>query len=121
MPPRSVTLAIVGFWFATTAWLIYREMLPAFHTGDPPPFTIDLADEVSAQAIGWRVLQNGAEVGTARTAVRHQPDRTFVLEGEFKPLNLTFPGLAIKKVTSQYAVTRDGDLRELATRVKVFF
>jgi hypothetical protein len=120
MPSRFVTLAIVAFWLATTGWLIYREMLPPLlQTNEPPPFTIDLADEVSANAISWRVLQKDEEIGTIRTAVRRLPNRLFALEGTFKPQNLLFPGLEIKKIRSVYVVTRDGDLRALEVKANV--
>jgi hypothetical protein len=125
MPSRFVTLAIFVFWLATTGWMVYREVLPSLlETGEPPPFTIDLADEVSAQAITWKVLQKGEEIGMARTAVHRQPDRTFLLAGEFKPqhlkpfgIDLKRLGIDIKKLQSTYAVTRAGDLRALEARV----
>jgi hypothetical protein len=98
---------------------VYREVLPAFQTGEPPPFIIDLADEVSAQWISWKILHSGKDIGTARTVVRHRPDRTFMLVGEFKPNKLQMFGIAVKKLDSFYAVTRDGDLRELEAKVAV--
>jgi hypothetical protein len=117
MPPRSVTLAILAFWLATTGWLVNREVLPAFQTGEPPPFIIDLADEVSAQPIAWQALQNGESVGTAVTKVLHRPDRTFVLDSVFTPTKLQLFGVNIRGIHSSYAVTRDGDLRELEATV----
>jgi len=95
-------------------------MLPALQSGEPPPYSIDLADEVSAQAITWKVLQDGKGIGTVQTVVRrHQTDRTFTLEADFKLFNLRFLGVDVKKLLSRYVVTRGGDLCELANRLKV--
>jgi hypothetical protein len=122
MPPRFVILAIIAFWLATTAWLIHREILPALQSGEPPPYSIDLADEVSAQTISWKVLQEGKEIGTVHTIVRRQPDRTFRLEGDFKPQRqLELFTVNIRHLRSWYAVTRGGDLRELSVELKLIF
>jgi hypothetical protein len=118
MPPRSVVLAIIACWLATTGWLVYRDLLPAFESGAPPPFTIDLADEVSAQPNLWKVLQNGEEIGTARTEVHRRPDRTFALDGDLKQLrNFRVLTFEITRMRSRYVVTKEGDLRELEARV----
>jgi hypothetical protein len=119
MPPRLVTLAIVAFWLVTTGWLVYREVLPAMRSGEPPPFIIDLADEVSAQTITWQAWQKGQHLGEARTKVVHGPDRTFVLKSKLTPNDLRFLTISINQMESSYAVTRDGDLRELKATVKV--
>jgi hypothetical protein len=117
MPARSVTLAIIAFWLATTSWLIYRDVLPDLETGEPPPFAIDLSDEVSAQPVTWRALQQGQEIGTAKTHVQRQPNRLFALEGDFSPQNLRFLHVEIRKLSSRYVVTRRGDLRKVVTEV----
>src|SRR5207253_2067046 len=57
MPPRWMTWAIVAFWLATTTWLVVREVAPRWRAGEPPPYTIDLTDEVSRQDIHWIVVQ----------------------------------------------------------------
>jgi hypothetical protein len=118
MPPRPFVLAIIAFWLATTSWLIYREILPGLQTGEPPPYVIDLADEVSAQSISWRVLQNNKDLGLVLTLVRRQPDHTFALEADFKAQQLEVLGVPIKNLRSRYVVTRGGDLRELGLRLK---
>jgi hypothetical protein len=46
MPNRWVCLLIVGCWLATTGWLFWTEILPDLVPGQPPPFTIDLLDEL---------------------------------------------------------------------------
>jgi len=119
MPPRVVILLIVAFWLVTTVWLIYREVLPALQSGDSPPYSIDLADEVSAQTITWKVLKEGEEIGTVRTVVHRQPDRTFALEGDFKPRNLSILTVNVQNLLSRYVVTRGGDLRVIAIQLDV--
>jgi len=47
MPVRRYVLAIVLFWTATTGWLIYCEVWSHRSSGEPPPVSIDLPDEVS--------------------------------------------------------------------------
>ena len=50
MPSRPVTLTIIAFWLLTTAWFVAADIVPTRHTGDPPPYTIELADEATHQA-----------------------------------------------------------------------
>ena len=118
MPSRPLILAILAFWLATTTWLIYREILPGLESSEPPPYTIDLADEVSAQSISWRAIQDSKDIGTVLTQVRRQPDHTFALEADFKANQLSVLGVAIKNLRSRYTVTRGGDLRELSILLK---
>jgi hypothetical protein len=121
MPSRPVILAIIAFWLASTTWLIYREVLPTLQSREPPPYTIDLADEVSAQSISWEVRDKGKEnFGTVQTQVRRQPDHNFILSAEYKPNNLDVLGLRIKELSSRYTVTRAGDLRELEITLESF-
>jgi hypothetical protein len=121
MPSRPLILAILAFWLATTTWLIYREILPGLQSGEPPPYSIDLADEVSAQSISWRALQDGKDIGTVLTQVRRQPDHTFALDADFKADRLNLLGVEVKNLRSRYTVTRGGDLRELSIMLKFLF
>jgi hypothetical protein len=118
MPPRLATVAIVLFWLGTTAWLGYRDVWPRLRPGEPPPFTIDLTDEVSARSVNWSILDDGKGVGFAKTEVERRPDRTFELKVSFtfqKPLKL---GLAeIKKLMNAYRVNSAGELLGLQMTV----
>jgi len=49
MPPRSITLVIVVFWLAMTAWLLWRDVWPNMAPGEPPPFVITSKDENRSQ------------------------------------------------------------------------
>src|SRR5262245_26895027 len=96
MPSRFFCLSIVAFWLATTGWWFYQEVgLPLWYD-EPPPFTIDLADEVRAASgtITWQVLKDNQPVGspldqtekagTAFTEVRYlKQSDLFELIGKF--------------------------------------
>ena len=63
MPSRWTCLLIVGCWLATTGWLFWTEVLPDLVPGQPPPFTIDLLDEVvenngNRRDVFWEVYQS---------------------------------------------------------------
>ena len=93
MPPRWATVTIIGFWLIAMAWMTVREIVPRLRVGGPPPYVIDLTDEVSVQDIHWDVLRaaDGEKIGQAKSCVRRLHDRTFALRsdltcGKFPPL-----------------------------------
>src|SRR2546423_15551103 len=98
MPPRWLTLAILGFWALAMAWLTVREIAPRWRGGDPPPYTIDLTDEGSRQAIEWHVLQNKERVGRARSSVQLAGDQGF--ERQTSSKNLEIPAVALHELAS---------------------
>ncbi len=128
MFPRWVTVAVIFFWVAMTAWLFYRDLRPRLLPGQPPPFTFDLADEAKDQfPTRWTVYQNGDDRGYARTQVLYREDSaTFEMHGEFKlwlpgenpdgPKRMGFANVQVKNV---YQVTREGDLREMRLTFKL--
>ena len=85
MPARPLVLAITLFWVATTGWLFYRDLWPRLRPGEPPPYTIDLADEALRKGpkISWKVLRGTQKVGILNTWVTYRPqDDTFELNSE---------------------------------------
>jgi hypothetical protein len=116
MPPRTLSVAIVLFWVGMTGWLTYREIWPNLSPDQPPPFTIDLADEAQNQMpVRWSVSLNGKNHGYLRTWVlfRERED-TFELHGEFKLWNSEIKqGQPDFVIRSMYDVTREGALRGL--------
>ena len=125
MPPRHIILTILAFWVATTGWLFYRDLWPRFLPDEPPPFTIELADEVSEQKIYWKLLENGEDKGGyAFSWVHYRPDDdTFDVSSEFKLFSKgkgtgadrqTDPDQIIE---STYRVTREGELRRIYAHV----
>jgi len=85
MPPRWLAVLIVAAWICLTGWLLRRELLPRLMPGQPPPLTIDLAEEAQTKrsSIAWTVMQNGKEVGVARTRIEHPRHDRFELIAEF--------------------------------------
>jgi hypothetical protein len=121
MPPRWVTGAVIVFWLATTGWMVYRERQRAHHAGEPPPFFIDLTDEVGANVVSWNLFvpqdKKDEKVGLGTSRVHRRADRTFELHSDFSFTNATIMKVVFKKVTSMYRVTADGELKGLALSV----
>jgi hypothetical protein len=126
MPPRSLVLAIVFFWVATTGWLFYRDLWPRLRSGQPPPYTIDLADEAqrSGPPIPWNVFRGHTRVGEILTGLEYrESDDTFELHSKAaQPLDWGQIGpfwIRFKRISSMYRVTRDGRLREIVADVTI--
>lgn len=128
MPTRFVTIGIVAFWLAASAWFVARDLLPQWRMGDAPPFTIELADEAVQQALAvrWQIRRNGQKIGELRTTLRaHEPDDTYELHAvctELPLVDVTLPGLgpvriSIRNYDDRLRVTRDGELRAMSTEV----
>lgn len=129
MPPRWLSVLIVAAWLAT-GWFFWRDQWPNWRSGEPPKFHIDLVDEVQNQErliTTWNVLRQRkndekpqALFGAKTWVVYQSEDDSFTLHAELKAKGketfslLTF---AVKTMTSEYRVTRGGQLRELRSRV----
>ena len=126
MPPRWLSLAIVAFWLATTGWLLYQDVWPWLLPGQPPPYTINLEDEVQTQQahVHWIVSYNDRPFLRAETWVKFdKEDDTFELHARVKQPAVPFDGtngdpfgglIAIRDMSSVYTVTRQGDLRAVS-------
>jgi hypothetical protein len=128
MPPRWLALAIVTFWLGTTGWLFWRDLWPQWRPGGPPPYTIDLVEEVHRQKkvkTLWAVLEDDRETLQAQSWVEHRPaDDTFSLHVDYTAkTNFGRPGAGLvprhRPVSSLLRVTRDGNLRELEVRASL--
>jgi hypothetical protein len=125
MPARHTIVAILLFWLSTVGWLIHRDIWPWLRRGEPPPYSIDLADEArkSGVKIRWVIRRPGRQdvIGRAYTWTRYKGERadTFDLNIEVKDLNFGMVPVAVKKITGYYRVTREGQLREINTVVVV--
>src|SRR4051794_38573496 len=117
--PRYVVLILV-FWLGTTAWLFQRDLWPRLRPGEPPPFSIDLADEARTGASfenRWTLYidKDGRREnkGYATTGVKyHREDDTYDLTGKYKMWSGNDRREdADQEIESVYRVTRDGDLR----------
>lgn len=124
MPARHTVLIIIAFWLVTAAWLFHRDLRPYLLSGTPPPFTISLTDEAEAQrgdGTMWSIFQGQQTKGYAVTKVRYDDQQdTFRLSCKYKlwlggRFSSPEPDIICD---SAYDVTRDGDLRELTTRLE---
>jgi hypothetical protein len=115
MPSRRGIVGIVVLWLTALGWLLYRELWQ--QAGQPPPFTVDLADEVGAQTAGWDVLCDKKPAGSARTSVRRTPQRLLEMQCQFSPNRWRTHGLTVKHLATVYRITPRGVLRELTASV----
>jgi hypothetical protein len=125
MPPRWLSLLIVGFWATTTGWLLWHDLAPRFRSGEPPPYVIDLVEEVRDEAkyrqrVNWQVFLNDREVFQAKTWVElADADNAYELVAELKPkygrsdLAVTVGPLHVRRLVTRSRVTREGDLLAL--------
>jgi hypothetical protein len=128
MPPRWLSVAIIAFWLGMTGWLVWRELWPRWRAGDPPPYHIDLVEEVqraSTHKTLWAVIEDDHETTPAESWVDYSDkDDTFTLVLKFKerpPFRPPAGGLLprMRFVSSKFRVTREGRLHELEVRVAV--
>src|SRR5438128_7154182 len=125
MPARSFVLVITLFWLAATGWLFYRDLWPRLRSGQPPPYTIDLADEALQQApkIPWGIFRKKKKIGVVQTWLTYrQSDDTFELYSKAAELDWGPIGLfsvRIQDVFGMYRVTRDGQLRKLLAKATI--
>jgi hypothetical protein len=120
MPPRWLSLTVLAFWLSSTGYLlVWPAVRDLLRSGQPPPYTIDLADEAqhNPAPIQWDVSHNGQESYKAATSVRYnRDDDTFELRVVLthKPRgpgeSRRGAGLVLKRVDSAYVVSREGGL-----------
>lgn len=114
MPPRSVVAALVVFWLAADGWLFYREVWPYWRAGDPPPYTIDLTEELGDPSVDWEIYKKDKKIGRAASSVQRQRDRTYNLHMEFRFDELRILILHIRKLAGDYHISEDGELLGMA-------
>jgi hypothetical protein len=130
MPPRWLSVAIVVSWLAATAWLIWRDLWPSWRPGEPPPFHIDLVEEVQKAdkpPIFWHVRLDDQDVFRASTWVDyHSEEDTFAFHARYqarKGLNTRAYDVAglfrVAGMSSEYRVNRAGELRSLRAEIEV--
>jgi hypothetical protein len=136
MPPRWLCGLIVVFWLATTGWLFWNDLGPSWRQGEPPPFNIDLVAEVQkngqSERIHWTVLRQLPNESEPMPVFRastwldyHLEDDTCSFRASLgtnqdKDLTpfLVARILRIDRMTSEYRVTRSGQLRALHADVR---
>lgn len=139
MPPRWLSASIVVFWLAATGWLFWHDLWPNWSPGEPPKFHIDLVEEVQNKErlrTAWNVFRQRSDekprdLFRAYTWVDYQPQEDiFTLhaeltakspredETEANTLRL-LSKFKVQSLTSEYRVSRSGQLRELRSKVSL--
>jgi hypothetical protein len=112
MLPRWLTGAIIVFWLGMTGWLAYQQYSLRQRAGEPPPFTIDLTDEVGANEISWNVMIDGKKQGQAYSSVKfRRKDHTFAFKSWLRANDIQLAKL-LPKAESLYRVNDNGELTE---------
>lgn len=126
MPSRTTIAVIVLFWLGAASWYVWREVVPYWGLEGIPPYHIDLTDEVGGSSIDWQVFFEGEPVGKATTRVSRREWRQFEISSAqtFPKFMLQDPQLQkegielrLKKLSSEYVVTREGELLEVSILV----
>ncbi len=129
MPNRWIIALILVFWGTTTTWFFQREIYRRLLANEPPPFVIDLSEQMSASSSNWEVLQKSPpgkdqdyeHIGDGFTKVLRRSDRTFELQNIFTFQRFKLLHLRVQRMTSSYVVTEDGALNEIAAHVTLQF
>ena len=135
MPPRWFSVLILLFWLAATGWLFWHDLRPQWRPGEPPPYHIDLVEEVQQESnhkdwntTYWKVQLDGQDVFQASTWVTYdKQDDTFALHADYRA---RMTGLNTRKyevarifqvitMGSVYRITRAGELRSLSADIVV--
>jgi hypothetical protein len=119
MPSRFFTGFILLFWAVTSGWFFFAEFWPRLRGGDPPPFTIDLADEARklSPSIEWEIIRGGEKIGRVATTIQYRDgDDSFELSGTVHDLNLGKASFVrVSQMINRYRVTREGQLLAVST------
>ena len=124
MPPRWLSILIVAVWLLFSARLVVIDLLPRLLPGQPPPYTIDLVEEVRTGRVqvNWAVHCDGKRVFRASTSVTNPEHDVFELKAEFKPMRTEdrffLHGMNLTELTSTYRVTGNGDLLGVSVDIK---
>ncbi len=139
MPSRWMSLTIVACWLAAMGWLFWHDLWPNWRPGEPPPFHIDLVEEVQRSdklRNSWTVRRQKAgesapqEIFRAFTSVEYIKDEdAFLLKAEYNARRDAVPGrrthsfeaagFRVVSMSSQYRVDRAGELRGLRAKIEV--
>jgi hypothetical protein len=137
MPPRWLSVGIIFGWLAAMGWLFWHDLWPRWRPGEPPPFAIDLVEEVHNDRLytQWHVQHQKKDAtepvdvfDDTKTWVSYQQkDDTFTLHAELKSKSrgkknlelLRFRGSLVKvdSLISSYRVTRAGQLQGLRSQM----
>src|SRR6516225_8497606 len=114
MPHRSIVAVVIIAWLAANCLLFYREVWPHWRVGGPPPYAIDLTEELGKTHVNWRIFMAGKPAGNANSHVERQRDRTYRLHTNLRFNNLRLGNLELIRISTTYHVTEEGELLDLA-------
>ena len=123
MPPRWLSILIVAVWLLFSGRLVVRDLLPRLLPGRPPPYSIDLVEEIRSgrSHVDWAVLHDGKKVFRSLSRVLHPEPDVFELTAEFLPLSegkrVPLHGMLVLSMASTYRVTGGGDLLGLSVEI----
>ncbi len=87
--------------------------------GGPPPYNIDLTEEIGSSLVNWIIYQKEQKIGRATSLVERQPNRTYQLRTQLYFDKLRLPFVEINKISTAYHVTEDGELLGLSAQFVV--
>ena len=119
MPHRSIVVAVVVAWLAANSLLFYREVWPHWRPGGPPPYAIDLTEELGRSTVDWNIYQSGKRTGHAVSQVERQRDRTYHLRTHLHFDNFRIFDLELRRLSTVYHVTEEGELLDLSVVFQV--
>lgn len=130
MPSRPIAALIILFWAGTVGWFGYREIWPVLFPSDSPPFSIELADEVTSEVgsqirgpdVLWGIYRNDKRIGRAETRLRYfRDDNTFEMETRLVEVKL-LSYVELPEMKNAYRLTRSGHLRAIRMegRMQIF-
>jgi hypothetical protein len=117
----------------TAGWWFWQEFAGTFWPGEPPPYSIELADEIRTHGapIRWSVFRDDKpiltppvidqKVGYSVNEISYEAkDESYTLNGKFEFTGVLTGGPAqVRKVLSMYHITPTGALRSLRVEVVV--
>src|SRR5258708_5375628 len=119
MPSRSIVAAVLLFWLGANGWMFYREVWPHWRSGEPPPYTIDLTEELGHASVRWDILKKEKKIGYAASRVERHQDRTYKLNIQFHFEKFRVVILEVHRLNGGYRVTEDGELLGLSSQAVV--
>lgn len=123
MPPRSVVFGIVAFWLAVTGFAFYRDVWPRLFSNEPPPVSIELADEARQNVPArWAIVRNGERVGRLTTQMQYLDSADeFRFTYRYSDLALDQSGITLKlpDAVSEVRLSRAGNLKAQSMTGKV--
>src|SRR6266511_4349342 len=131
MPPRLLCPVILAFWFGMMLWLFQRDIWPRLAPGEPPPFTVNRADENRRSSrfptSNWIAKRTGPSGNTEEYRIllfsRYDTDEKYYeYRARWEPVK---SGAAEKRLfqlgrhISIYRIHDDGSLREFDVEVQM--